>query len=240
MNREKNKHRWQLAQEQEYQFWQGVVHSEDNILRIMNRNEERANFVHDLATSCSHVLEIGVGPLGVGVVGFLQGDTRIGLDPLPLLRSTVSQVVPEHVRKVVEEKSGGVCYIVGSGEYLPFREEIFDMVVCCNVLDHVADPFLVLRESNRVLKPGGVIFVEVDVFSVLGLLKWNLWTKIIKKRSLLVIGHPHRFLARHIVALLNRSGFVVESEDTYDLLSLLAGKSRPARFLARKQTGASV
>jgi 2-polyprenyl-3-methyl-5-hydroxy-6-metoxy-1,4-benzoquinol methylase len=44
------------------------------------------------------------------------------------------------------------------GEQLPFLDETFDVVFSFEVLEHVRDPFRVLAESWRVLKPGGVLY----------------------------------------------------------------------------------
>jgi 2-polyprenyl-3-methyl-5-hydroxy-6-metoxy-1,4-benzoquinol methylase len=51
--------------------------------------------------------------------------------------------------------------LVAAGESLPYAAEAFDMVVCLDVLEHVADAGLVLSEIYRVLKPGGVALTTV-------------------------------------------------------------------------------
>jgi 2-polyprenyl-6-hydroxyphenyl methylase/3-demethylubiquinone-9 3-methyltransferase len=48
-----------------------------------------------------------------------------------------------------------IDYRVGVGEELPFPDSSFDIVLCCDVLEHVTDLSAVIRESARVLKPGG-------------------------------------------------------------------------------------
>lgn len=52
---------------------------------------------------------------------------------------------------------GAICNL----QALPFRDECFDAVLCTEVLEHVPDPVRVLCELNRVLKPGGQVFVTV-------------------------------------------------------------------------------
>jgi len=49
------------------------------------------------------------------------------------------------------------CYLEDAG--LP--DGAFDAVVMWNVLEHVVDPVLTLRECHRILKPGGCILVKV-------------------------------------------------------------------------------
>ena len=55
----------------------------------------------------------------------------------------------------------GTLDAVSSLQALPFVDESFDAVLCTEVLEHVPDPGQVLREFNRVLKPGGQVFVTV-------------------------------------------------------------------------------
>ncbi len=47
--------------------------------------------------------------------------------------------------------------VVGSIDHLPFPTDTFDTVICTEVLEHVAEPKIVLNELFRTLKPGGLI-----------------------------------------------------------------------------------
>jgi SAM-dependent methyltransferase len=48
-------------------------------------------------------------------------------------------------------KFGKLCLIRCSGEYLPFKNGAFDVVYSSNVLEHIKDRNLALRETRRVL-----------------------------------------------------------------------------------------
>src|SRR3989441_11944363 len=45
-------------------------------------------------------------------------------------------------------------------------DETADAVTFINVLDHLRDPFVVLREAWRILRPGGVLYIGVPNGSV--------------------------------------------------------------------------
>ncbi len=44
---------------------------------------------------------------------------------------------------------------------LPFETDSFDAVVCISILEHVPYPVKAISELNRVLKPGGKIWIQV-------------------------------------------------------------------------------
>jgi 2-polyprenyl-6-hydroxyphenyl methylase / 3-demethylubiquinone-9 3-methyltransferase len=51
-------------------------------------------------------------------------------------------------------------YIESYGEKLPFDDNSFDIVFCCDVLEHVSDVPKVISEISRVLKKGGLFFFD--------------------------------------------------------------------------------
>lgn len=51
-------------------------------------------------------------------------------------------------------------YVEGSGEALPFDTESFDVVYCCDVLEHVDDVGKTVAEIARVLKPRGAFMFD--------------------------------------------------------------------------------
>ena len=78
-----------------------------------------------------------------------------------------------------------IDYCVGVGESLPFTNATYDIVACCDTLEHVADWQLVVRELARVLKPGGIFLYNTPnrtFLSKLVLIKllqeWR-WTRLL-------------------------------------------------------------
>lgn len=54
------------------------------------------------------------------------------------------------------------CHLLAAdGINLPFADDSFDAVICSEVLEHVPQYEQMLREINRILKPGGVFAVSV-------------------------------------------------------------------------------
>lgn len=50
--------------------------------------------------------------------------------------------------------------VLGDLTQLPFKTDTFDAVLCTQVLEHVREPKIVLREMNRVMRPGGRLFLS--------------------------------------------------------------------------------
>ncbi|MCX7927267.1 MAG: class I SAM-dependent methyltransferase [Candidatus Omnitrophica bacterium] len=51
--------------------------------------------------------------------------------------------------------------IVADAHFLPFRESSFDGVIITAVLEIVKDPQAVIREIERILKPGGIVLATL-------------------------------------------------------------------------------
>jgi 2-polyprenyl-3-methyl-5-hydroxy-6-metoxy-1,4-benzoquinol methylase len=66
-------------------------------------------------------------------------------------------------RRVAEQLGIEVEYVVGDGRALPFQDASFDVVHSYSVLQHLpkADVRAVVREVRRVLRPGGLAWIEM-------------------------------------------------------------------------------
>jgi 2-polyprenyl-6-hydroxyphenyl methylase/3-demethylubiquinone-9 3-methyltransferase len=75
-----------------------------------------------------------------------------------------------------------INYINGTGEALPFPDDTYDVVFCCDVLEHVQDLPKVISEISRVLKPGGVFLYDTinrtflsKLVAIKVLQEWTRW-----------------------------------------------------------------
>ena len=56
-------------------------------------------------------------------------------------------------------------FINAVGENLPFKDEIFDLIICHTVIEHVKNVKIVLSEMKRVLSPKGLIHLEAPNYN---------------------------------------------------------------------------
>lgn len=66
----------------------------------------------------------------------------------------------------------GLRMVVADGSALPFADAAFDAVFCIDVFEHIPDSVAAAREFNRLLRPGGFVFLSVPNYgNVAGLVK---------------------------------------------------------------------
>jgi SAM-dependent methyltransferase len=97
---------------------------------------------------------------------------------------------------VLRERVGG-SVMKADATALPFEDGSYDAVVFGEVLEHLADDALALREARRVLVPDGVLALSVP--------RNPAWFS----RSDEWAGHVRRYLRGPLVELVERSGFSV-------------------------------
>lgn len=63
--------------------------------------------------------------------------------------------------KTLEIEDGPGIDLVGSVEDIPSDDNQFDLIVTQEVLEHVEAPFTAMKEIYRVLKPGGLAYIQL-------------------------------------------------------------------------------
>lgn len=64
--------------------------------------------------------------------------------------------------------SGNLRFVTSEAERLPFEDGSFELVTCFQVLEHLEDPASFLRETRRVLSPGGTLLLTTPNVLVAG------------------------------------------------------------------------
>jgi SAM-dependent methyltransferase len=119
--------------------------------RAENQAKVKANLLRVAErTGTGRMLDIGCG------AGFV----------IDLMRHTFSEIHGIDATRAmldrVDTASGNVALHEGVAESLPFDDESFDLVTAYSVFHHLADHRPVLAEANRVLRPGGVLYVDLE------------------------------------------------------------------------------
>ena len=98
------------------------------------------------------VLDVGCGG-GFMTEEFARAGYRVtGIDP--------SAPTIDAARRHAASSGLQVDYTVGAGERLPFEDGSFEIVYCCDTLEHVDDLERVIAETSRVLAGGGVYLYD--------------------------------------------------------------------------------
>jgi SAM-dependent methyltransferase len=112
----------------------------------------------DLKLQGKEVLEIGCGYGGSAVHFAELGAKRVvGLEPF-------EKPCKQGRAFVAEKRVSNVKFVVGFGEQIPLRSNLFDVVTSYDVFEHVEDLGSVLDECLRVLKPGGTLYAVFPPF----------------------------------------------------------------------------
>jgi SAM-dependent methyltransferase len=111
---------------------------------------------------------------------------------------------------------------------LPIEKNSLDLVLCLDVLEHLIDPWRMVRRLRDLLKPGGALIVSVPnvrnrdiLFPLLFKGKWEY-----AEAGLLDRSHLRFFVRDTAVQLVESSGLRVDKVDATGL-----GRSRKSRFI---------
>ncbi|MEI7463647.1 MAG: methyltransferase domain-containing protein [Candidatus Taylorbacteria bacterium] len=144
----------------------------------------------------------------------------------------VFHVAPEGCLRAMLSKMPDITYEVGmkyhEGFYydrstkilditsLGFEDEVFDVIICNHVLEHVTDDLKALGELYRVLKPGGWAVLQVPISKTLTKTFEDIEVKTPEAREQVFGQYDHvRIYGQDYPARLENRGFTVKRYNPY-------------------------
>lgn len=173
---EKKKSRQEYFIKAHQELWQNYLNFLQNYIEIKEDDK---------------ILDIGCGPWGL--ISYIDKGDRYGLDPLMDYFSKEFNL-PQNIK-----------FLKGTAENIPFKDDFFDLVIITNVLDHVRNPFKIIKEIKRVLKNGGFLFFTVDCYGPL----YRFYRILKEKVGLEDPYHPFTFIARQIKEIISLNNFEI-------------------------------
>jgi ubiquinone/menaquinone biosynthesis C-methylase UbiE len=130
---------------------------------------------------------------------------------------------------------GKADFIVADAQHLPFKDAAFDKVLCTEVLEHIPDDKLGIRELYRVTKPGAPVAISVPRFwpeKVFWTLSWEYWHT--------PGGHVRQYRPGEMQRYLANQGFEIKTvryrhafQSIYWFLRCTFGKNNENKLLPR-------
>jgi len=147
------------------------------------------------------VLDLGCGEGRHSISIWIQASAQVvGMD---LSRNDMLTAQSRKADFEVEEAgSHSLNFVEASGLNLPFADETFDVVICSEVLEHIADYEGMLQEIERVLIRGGVFAMSVPRFGP----EWLCW-KLSRAYHEVPGGHLRIFNAKVLNQKIEKLGF---------------------------------
>ncbi len=147
---------------------------------------------------CRRVLDVGCAGGELGRLLKAKGHHVTGIELVPAAAVRARRWL-DHVESTDVETTG-----------FPFAPESFDAIVFADVLEHLLDPWRVLREAVPVLASGGCVIASIpnlQNFSVLRRLVFGRWKY--RERGITEFGHLRFFTLQTIRHLFAQAGLEV-------------------------------
>jgi len=169
-----------------------------------------AYYVLKIIDNGDKLLDVGCGN---GSLVFKMGDRFKEIHGIDISDFRVKEA--DQISKLKHCNLVKYCFSVSNvNEGIKYQDNMFDTIICVATLEHVFDPYQLISEIYRVLRPGGVFIVEVPNIAYIKYRIGLLFGKIPATSSVgnweeagWDGGHLHYFNKSRLSGLLEYSGF---------------------------------
>ena len=145
--------------ERQYKQEQLICVNSFPLLRRLFKNLDihRVDLALSLLDEGDKLLDVGCGDGSLVLKAKKKFKEVYGIDISP---SRIGQARKDAAEKS-SDTSGIHLSLCNINETIDFKDKTFDAVTAIHVIEHVLDPYFVVREVHRVLKKGGIFVVNV-------------------------------------------------------------------------------
>jgi SAM-dependent methyltransferase len=230
---------WHVAQESELVFWDKKRYQPARLIGTIN---DKYDLLMKIKTIYPQILEepqdkgkaleIGIGPLCLGVVSLLEPAEKwdiTGIDPLP--RMPLPEL-PSYLAAFFSELyKRNMTYVQTPAEEFDSPVNSFNLIICDNVLEHTYNPNKIINNIFNLLVPGGLLVLRENTLSLL-----RKWCNKIFSEKFHDIAHPVFFSYHDLTDIIKHNYFDIKyiQRDRYEMLKRVCGKSRRVMLFCRK------
>jgi len=103
---------------------------------------------------------------------------------------------------------------VADAHKIPYKKNIFDLVTCTEVLEHLDNPKMAILEIKRVLKKDGLAVIELDSGNLIFSIVWHVWRKFGGK--VWNDSHLHSFNIKKLEKIIQACGFKIMDRQKFN------------------------
>lgn len=106
---------------------------------------------------------------------------------------------------VAQRRFGLKNVVTSNALRIPFKDRVFDAVLCYNLIEHVSVPHSVISEVYRVLRNGGKLYIDFPNANSLGDIIFRWGGILLRGRT----SHIQKFNKKNALELLESNGFKI-------------------------------
>lgn len=202
MDTKQTVHLWKSRSQEHFHRWSD--HYDKDIINVLlfypsfRRVAERLRHWRRRGRGKFRVLDIGCG---TGNLAFYCLDLVKAVEEFVGLDMSESMIAKARQKHDDHGRDKTVSFVVGDAEHLPFPDNSFNIITCCNSFHHYPHPQQAVNEMHRVLeKDGQVIIIDGS--------RDDPWGNFIFEFCVsFVESHVHHCTARKFGQLLDKAGF---------------------------------